>query len=113
MMGYGSDRGIIPLTCSALFEVSTSSCYGHDAILLLIGVLTQRIEAQTSDTLSFSVEVSFIEIYNEKVNDLLNPKNKGNLKVREHPSLGREYLHCIHVDQKAEIVPFSVRRGSI
>ena len=52
----------------------------------------QRIDSLTSDTLSFSVEVSFIEIYNEKVNDLLNPKNKGNLKVREHPSLGREYL---------------------
>ena len=33
----------------------------------------------------FTVEVSYIEIYNEKVRDLLNPKNKGNLKVREHP----------------------------
>ena len=50
---------------------------------------TQRINEQTSAVLSFTVEVSFIEIYNEKVNDLLNPKNKGNLKVREHPSLGR------------------------
>jgi len=52
--------------------------------------------------LSFTVEVSYIEIYNEKsvdvnfralqltfrVRDLLNPKNKGNLRVREHPSLG-------------------------
>lgn len=36
------------------------------------------------------MEVSFIEIYNERVRDLLNPKNKGNLKVREHPSLGRK-----------------------
>jgi kinesin family protein 1 len=48
------------------------------------------------------MEVSYIEIYNEKsvdrcsiglqlifrVRDLLNPKNKGNLRVREHPSLG-------------------------
>lgn len=24
----------------------------------------------------------------DRVRDLLNPKNKGNLKVREHPSLG-------------------------
>lgn len=39
-------------------------------------------------TLSFTVEVSYIEIYNEKVRDLLNPKNTGNLRVREHPSLG-------------------------
>jgi kinesin family member 1 len=37
---------------------------------------------------SFVVEVSYIEIYNEKVRDLLNPKNTGNLRVREHPSLG-------------------------
>lgn len=69
MMGYGPERGIIPLTCSALFD---------------------RIQDKQTDTLSFTVEVSFIEIYNEKVRDLLNPKNKGNLKVREHPSLGRK-----------------------
>ena len=29
-----------------------------------------------------------VQIYNEKVRDLLNPKNSGNLRVREHPSLG-------------------------
>ena len=29
-----------------------------------------------------------MQIYNEKVRDLLNPKNSGNLRVREHPSLG-------------------------
>jgi len=31
---------------------------------------------------------SKLQIYNEKVRDLLNPKNTGNLRVREHPSLG-------------------------
>ncbi|KZV94023.1 kinesin-like protein [Exidia glandulosa HHB12029] len=69
MMGYGADKGIIPLTCSELF---------------------QRVEEKTArdPNVSFTVEVSYIEIYNEKVRDLLNPKNKGNLKVREHPSLG-------------------------
>ncbi|KDQ12681.1 hypothetical protein BOTBODRAFT_407289 [Botryobasidium botryosum FD-172 SS1] len=69
MMGYGADKGIIPLTCSELFT---------------------RLETKTSENpnVTFSVEVSYIEIYNEKVRDLLNPKNKGNLKVREHPSLG-------------------------
>jgi kinesin family protein 1 len=29
-----------------------------------------------------------MQIYNEKVRDLLNPKNSGNLRVREHPILG-------------------------
>jgi len=67
MMGYGEDKGIIPRTCSEMFN---------------------RITRQTASNLTYQVEVSYIEIYNEKVRDLLNPKNKGNLKVREHPSLG-------------------------
>ena len=37
---------------------------------------------------SATVEVSYLEIYNERVRDLLNPKTKGNLRVREHPVLG-------------------------
>ncbi|GJJ16281.1 hypothetical protein Clacol_010577 [Clathrus columnatus] len=72
MMGYGADKGIIPLTCSELF------------------VRTQEKEERDSN-LKFTVEVSYIEIYNEKVRDLLNPKNKGNLKVREHPRLVMSY----------------------
>ena len=32
--------------------------------------------------------LKYLQIYNEKVRDLLNPKNTGNLRVREHPSLG-------------------------
>jgi kinesin family protein 1 len=69
MMGYGADKGIIPLTCSELFT---------------------RVETKSAQdpNLSFTVEVSYIEIYNEKVRDLLNPRNTGNLRVREHPSLG-------------------------
>ncbi|OBZ85442.1 hypothetical protein A0J61_06508 [Choanephora cucurbitarum] len=67
MMGYGEDKGIIPKTCLELFN---------------------RIAVSREDNLTYRVEVSYIEIYNEKVRDLLNPKNKGNLKVREHPSLG-------------------------
>lgn len=65
----GPDKGIIPLTCLELF---------------------QRVESKSAQdsTLNFTVEVSYIEIYNEKVRDLLNPKNTGNLRVREHPSLG-------------------------
>ena len=35
-----------------------------------------------------SHQVSYFEIYCEKVKDLLNPQNKGNLKVREHAALG-------------------------
>ncbi|RCH88049.1 kinesin-like protein Klp8 [Rhizopus azygosporus] len=67
MMGYGEDKGIIPRTCCELFE---------------------RINQKSTNNLQYQVEVSYIEIYNEKVRDLLNPRNKGNLKVREHPVLG-------------------------
>ncbi|GAC95130.1 hypothetical protein PHSY_002705 [Pseudozyma hubeiensis SY62] len=69
MVGYAEDKGIIPLTCARLFE-------------------DIRDKTAADPNLKVSVEVSYIEIYNEKVRDLLNPKNKANLKVREHPSLG-------------------------
>lgn len=39
-------------------------------------------------TVTYSVEVSYMEIYCEQVRDLLNPKNNKNLRVREHPLLG-------------------------
>lgn len=68
MMGYGKDAGIIPSICQDMFL---------------------RIdEMQKDKDLRCTVEVSYLEIYNEKVRDLLNPATKGNLKVREHPSTG-------------------------
>jgi len=39
-------------------------------------------------TLILIFQVSYMEIYCEHVRDLLNPKNTGNLRVREHPLLG-------------------------
>ncbi|XP_071810654.1 kinesin-like protein KIF13A isoform X3 [Apostichopus japonicus] len=69
MMGTELDKGIIPKLCDALFE--------------RIG------KAQANDdSVSFKVEVSYMEIYNEKVKDLLYPKGKQNLKVREHKIYG-------------------------
>ncbi|KAM4651084.1 kinesin-like protein KIF1B isoform 2-T2 [Discoglossus pictus] len=69
MMGKQEETqaGIIPQLCEDLFE---------------------KINDNNNDDVSFSVEVSYMEIYCERVRDLLNPKNKGNLRVREHPLLG-------------------------
>ncbi|KAK7129517.1 hypothetical protein R3I94_017664 [Phoxinus phoxinus] len=60
-------QGIIPQMCEDLF---------------------QRTSENTDPELSYSVEVSFMEIYCERVRDLLNPKSKGALRVREHPIMG-------------------------
>ncbi|XP_044273043.1 kinesin-like protein KIF1C isoform X2 [Varanus komodoensis] len=50
--------------------------------------LFARVNTNKSPHLSYSVEVSYMEIYCERVRDLLNPKSRGNLRVREHPIMG-------------------------
>lgn len=50
-----------------------------------------RIEKLKSDTLKFEVNLSMVEIYNERVQDLLidpSMRPTGGLKVREHKTLG-------------------------
>ncbi|XP_056156511.1 kinesin-like protein KIF1C isoform X2 [Lampris incognitus] len=60
-------EGIIPQLCEDLFR---------------------RTGENTDPDLQFSVEVSYMEIYCERVRDLLNPKSRGALRVREHPIMG-------------------------
>uniref|UniRef100_A0A6Q2XB01 plus-end-directed kinesin ATPase n=1 Tax=Esox lucius TaxID=8010 RepID=A0A6Q2XB01_ESOLU len=57
----------------------------QQGIIPLVGRMNGR---NTDNSMSYSVEVSYMEIYCERVRDLLNPKNKGNLRVREHPLMG-------------------------
>jgi pSer/pThr/pTyr-binding forkhead associated (FHA) protein len=70
MVGYGEDKGIIPMVCDQIF---------------------QEIESKPVEPgVVFQVECTMIEIYNEKVRDLLNPKNNppNGLTVRENPKTG-------------------------
>ncbi|TPX78323.1 hypothetical protein CcCBS67573_g00401 [Chytriomyces confervae] len=60
-------KGIIPRICEDLFR---------------------RIAANGDKDKKFDISVSYMEIYNEKVRDLLNSASKSNLRVREHPTLG-------------------------
>uniref|UniRef100_M3ZPG8 Kinesin family member 1C n=1 Tax=Xiphophorus maculatus TaxID=8083 RepID=M3ZPG8_XIPMA len=60
-------EGIIPQLCEDLF---------------------QRTGQNTDPDLTYSAEVSYMEIYCERVRDLLNPTSQGSLRVREHPILG-------------------------
>uniref|UniRef100_A0A3B4TQE0 Kinesin family member 13A n=1 Tax=Seriola dumerili TaxID=41447 RepID=A0A3B4TQE0_SERDU len=68
MMGNGEQPGLIPRLCCSLFE---------------------RVHREENEAHTFKVEVSYMEIYNEKVRDLLDPKgSRQSLKVREHKVLG-------------------------
>ena len=56
MVGYGEDKGIIPIASEKIFD---------------------RINANTDSNVSFKVESSMLEIYMEKIRDLFNPKVSG------------------------------------
>jgi hypothetical protein len=45
------------------------------------------VNAHTNAETRFLVTVSYLEIYNEDVFDLLNPTER-DLRIREHPDLG-------------------------
>jgi len=66
MVGYGKNKGIVPLACDQIFK---------------------RIESNTDTNKTYQVSFSMLEIYNEKVQDLLmadqSKKPTGGLKVRE------------------------------
>ncbi|KAM4693557.1 kinesin-like protein KIF16B [Discoglossus pictus] len=70
MMGNPGDSGLIPRICEGLFSRISEATRWGDA--------------------SFRTEVSYLEIYNERVRDLLRRKSSKtfNLRVREHPKEG-------------------------
>ncbi|KAI1611066.1 kinesin family member 1/13/14 [Exophiala viscosa] len=69
MMGTPEQEGLIPRTCEDLF---------------------QRIESNESPHISYSVRVSYFEVYNEHVRDLFQPRTDPPqyLKIRESPTEG-------------------------
>jgi hypothetical protein len=69
MMGTLDQPGLIPRTCRGLFE---------------------RIEAEQNGSITYNVHVSYFEIYNEHVKDLLTPRTNPPtyLKIRESKSDG-------------------------
>lgn len=68
MMGTKEEVGIIPRMCDELFK--------------------ELHNFKSDEHFSYTVEVSYLEIYFERVKDLLNPHNKKPLKVREHQVYG-------------------------
>lgn len=71
MTGTPENKGLIPRICEGIFDKIQSYVPNSD------------------EDIHFKIEASYMEIYNEKVLDLLDPKgHKQNLKVREHKLLG-------------------------
>jgi kinesin family protein 1 len=69
MVGFGPNKGIVPIACDEIFK---------------------HIEANTDSRKMFQVTISMLEIYNEAVRDLLDKAEapKGGLQVRQTPKLG-------------------------
>ncbi|ELU15797.1 hypothetical protein CAPTEDRAFT_82852, partial [Capitella teleta] len=68
IMGHGDEVGIVPRFSEELF---------------------QHIESSCDSNVTLNVEMSYYEIYNEKIHDLLTGPNLiGTPNIREHPVLG-------------------------
>jgi len=71
MIGYGKNKGIVPITCDELFK---------------------KVE-KGDPSVKYEVWYSMLEIYNEQVRDLLTKDNpKGGLQVKQNPKLGLFYV---------------------
>jgi kinesin family protein 1 len=68
MVGYGVNKGIIPMVCSDMFKTVDKAEAGK----------------------KYEVQTTMLEIYNEVIRDLLNPSSNvaGGLKVRSKPGIG-------------------------
>lgn len=70
MVGYEVNKGIVPMACEEIFT---------------------KIEGNANNKMTYEVNFSMIEIYNEKVQDLLIPQSertKSGLAIREHKKYG-------------------------
>jgi hypothetical protein len=70
IFGYNANKGIVPMICNKMFDG------------------TQLVKDEKND---FTVHISMLEIYNEKIQDLLidiKKRPKYGLKVHENPKLG-------------------------
>ncbi len=87
IFGYGKNKGIVPMICEELLN-------GKHLV--------------KTDKKDYFLTISMLEIYNEKIHDLLIPvkkRTKGGLKVRENPKIGVyvEKLHKYNVQSYSEI----------
>ncbi|KAG5890145.1 hypothetical protein JTB14_010163 [Gonioctena quinquepunctata] len=96
MMGIPEDPGITPKLCNRVFGYLQETAVGDEII-------------------NMKVSVSYLEIYNEKVRDLLAPeenhikRKSSSLKIREHPKRG-PYVQDLAGSEKAANRSFDISR---
>lgn len=90
MVGYpGLDEGLIIKAGNRIFQKIEES------------------KSQNDVPIEYTVEASMLEIYNEEIRDLFNPKNNpnGGLKIREDPRtgvyVGMFLLQCLANDNNS------------
>lgn len=88
MMGTKNNRGLIPRICYEIFNRQ----------------LTHNNEDIGSDQITYCVEASYLEIYLEKVYDLLSKNNK--IRIRDHKESGPyvEGLTHVVVNQHSDLL---------
>ena len=94
MMGTGDNPGLIPRICAELFS---------------------RMRVGQESGTSYKTHASYLEIYNERVKDLLGPQTSGHgLRVREHRTLG-PYVENLsqHAVADFEEIQECIARGNI
>ena len=76
MVGYGTNKGIVPIACDEIFKKIEEIKSGAEA-----------------EKYQFQVTIQMLEIYNEQVRDLFSKTNpSGGLKVRMNPKTGVEVV---------------------
>lgn len=89
MMGTDENKGIIPLLNDELWVRVGERIAASEK--------EKKVNSSDKVTTQFFVTVSFLEVYNEDIKDLLNPSDK-KLKIHESPDLG------IYVEGLCELV---------
>ncbi|GFR46117.1 hypothetical protein Agub_g7606, partial [Astrephomene gubernaculifera] len=88
MMGTEGDPGIVPRVVRELFsQIAAAAAAGQAGSSFIHGCSPCPSPAGPGGPRSFSVRMSIMEIYNEILNDLLDP-SRANLKVREDARSG-------------------------
>jgi len=66
----------------------TKDNWNPGLIFLIVKDLLTKIKQPKFSDIKFDVKLSYLEIYNETVKDLLNTKNNDNLLIIEDPDKG-------------------------